>query len=987
MQKSKSILIKIFTILFILCCSIVLAFNITACSGSNGNDGADGVGIQSAVINQNGELVLTYTDGRTNNLGVIKGADGKDGTNGKDGENGTDGKDGTDGSSGIDGADGADGKGIKSVEIVNGKLVITYTDGKSETLDMPAAAGSACEHEYEEFVMSESTCRTKGVNIKVCAKGCGSSILSYAELNPDNHVYDVTVIKPTCTEEGYSTKICTECKHTEGKTDVVAALGHDETKVTTKATCEEDGYITTTCSRCDLKEVETATAENGLLKTGHSGIENALHLEVVEEGENRCVNGYQQLVVCKNCLEHVYESTTVAPSGHTVGENWRIDRNPTYTERGKISGFCSACETIAEVELPSFSEGIGVGNGRILAAGNYVENVVKPATCTEQGLTEYTITVGEWTHTFTYVTTSMHKYNGVDMDINKTYTADQVENVFGNALADCQKTGTGSFTCDECHTEFLVTVAGDHSKGETPIETVTSTCTKAGYKKYVCTVDGCGEEFIEKLELAPHTYGEPVAKQNDDGTVTLTFTCGVCGEKKVIEAKSVTDETTAATCQEAGKTVYTYTYDDENGEEQEGSFEVVIAKLKHENGKHVFGYEEDFEQNKGHVFEVQYIDRTFGNSPANCSTVGTGAFTCIHCNVEFLVDITGNHNFVKKDTIQPTCTEKGYDIYECDVCHNATENRNEVEALGHDYDVVVTANDENQTVTLTFTCKVCGDVDVKENVELDTSKGENGVETVVATCTTDGSVTYWYILDGESKSIVVSRTPAHTNQHKNANGDLLYTDGSVTYTVNDIDKTFGNAPASCTQKGSGSFTCTECGVDQLVPVTGNHAYGEEQHKLATCTEGGETYRECSICGDHKTISTSPANGHKYESNLEDSVEKQATFEEEGLYVEVCSVCGHRHEHILPKLNNDDYTLVEVSEGNCSVDEVVRYDYEFTLADGITKRVYSVRIVISATGEHKSDATYEWVYNGYKYTGYHCSECGKILVTGKVAVAD
>lgn len=40
--------------------------------------GADGVGISKAEINSNGELVLTYSDGMSVNVGVVKGANGSD---------------------------------------------------------------------------------------------------------------------------------------------------------------------------------------------------------------------------------------------------------------------------------------------------------------------------------------------------------------------------------------------------------------------------------------------------------------------------------------------------------------------------------------------------------------------------------------------------------------------------------------------------------------------------------------------------------------------------------------------------------------------------------------------------------------------------------------------------------------------------------------------------------------------------------------------
>ncbi|RGQ40717.1 hypothetical protein DWY99_07510 [[Clostridium] leptum] len=48
-------------------------------TGADGKSGKDGVGIFKAEINADGELVLSYTDGTTVNLGKVVGADGKDG--------------------------------------------------------------------------------------------------------------------------------------------------------------------------------------------------------------------------------------------------------------------------------------------------------------------------------------------------------------------------------------------------------------------------------------------------------------------------------------------------------------------------------------------------------------------------------------------------------------------------------------------------------------------------------------------------------------------------------------------------------------------------------------------------------------------------------------------------------------------------------------------------------------------------------------------
>ena len=57
-------------------------------TGASGQNGKDGIGIAKAEINADGELVITYTDGKVVNLGKVVGADGKDGLTPFIGENG-----------------------------------------------------------------------------------------------------------------------------------------------------------------------------------------------------------------------------------------------------------------------------------------------------------------------------------------------------------------------------------------------------------------------------------------------------------------------------------------------------------------------------------------------------------------------------------------------------------------------------------------------------------------------------------------------------------------------------------------------------------------------------------------------------------------------------------------------------------------------------------------------------------------------------------
>ena len=63
-------------------------------NGLDGKNGTDGIGIIEATINTDGELIIVYSDGNNANLGKIVGKDGVNGTDGIDGKNGLDGEDG-----------------------------------------------------------------------------------------------------------------------------------------------------------------------------------------------------------------------------------------------------------------------------------------------------------------------------------------------------------------------------------------------------------------------------------------------------------------------------------------------------------------------------------------------------------------------------------------------------------------------------------------------------------------------------------------------------------------------------------------------------------------------------------------------------------------------------------------------------------------------------------------------------------------------------
>ena len=1013
MRLRKSLLAKAFVFICAFCCVFFLTFGLTGCS-----EGKDGLGVKSTQINDKGELIIVYTDGTETNLGIIKGLDGSSGENGKsayqlavekgykgteaewlDTLKGANGKSayelavekgykgteaewleslkGQSGEPGKNGEPGKDGKGIASVKFNDvGKLVITYTDGTSVTLDLPAVT-QECEHEFESFVMQEATCSKQGVVLNVCVKdkkGCGDSFVEYLPIDPDNHNYETTVVAPTCTEDGYTTKKCLDCGHETEKSDIVEKLGHEYVAVTTQPTCTEAGFITYTCSRCHDTYVEEGSKENGLLASGHSEESEGVWLTVVDEGANICVDGGQRVLVCSKCYEHVFKAETIAATGHEITASWTVTKNPTLSEEGELSGFCEKCGTNATVKLPKLND------------KDYRKTIVEGATCTNNGLDKYEITLGNWNGEFKVVTSTMHRRQGLEMSLDGKYTAEQVDAVFGNTPATClDESGKGYFVCDDCGQKYLVTVIGDHQYTEEDlIVEVPSTCTEHGYKEYKCPV--CEKTVKVSLALAPHTYGEPKVDikkaEGEKDIVTLTFTCEVCQREEVIVCDSYETVRVEATCKAKGSITYNYTYTDGNGEPQSGTFALEIPMIKHSYNGYEFGYDADLDEK---VFEIKYVEETFGNSLADCLTEGYGSFTCATCGEKYLVKIKGNHNFELKETVAPTCTEAGYFLDECTVCHETQTRPNpDAPATGHHFVLngqpVESEENGKKVITLNFVCDKC---DAEQQIKA----SEYKYETVASTCETEGGkyIIYTYTDPAgelhENERFLMEVLPK--SGHHNAKGKEI--DLSKVYTIDDIDEVFGNTPATCLEEGKGYFTCPDCGKKFLIDVIGNHTWGDEITVQPTCTEKGYTHRVCEVCGEDEVVAGSEVNalGHDYEKE----VVKAATMTEEGKLVVTCKRCGESTEYTLPALNSKDAYKVEIiSEATCANEGLAKYTFVVKEKDGTVVYEYVVTVV-TPVKEHSEGKEITWQYDGYDYTGYICEECNNVIVTAKKPIEE
>ncbi len=385
----------------------------------------------------------------------------------------------------------------------------------------------------------------------------------------------------------------------------------------------------------------------------------------------------------------------------------------------------------------------------------------------------------------------------------------------------------------------------------------------------------------------------------------------------------------------------------------------------------------------GHIWRSDYsIDSLGGHlwdegevtKEPTYTTEGEKTFTCLrdpsHTEVEKLsklmcnqIDDQLNHKidvFVK--TVEATCVDNGYHLYECGQCH---ETRKEViPATGnHSWG----AWTETQPITRTspgeqtHECSVCGK---KESEPICKQIDENGHHKVTevktdATCTGDGSVRYFCTACGFDETVI---TKDSALGHKFSSWKVI--DAVQHHRVcerGDADKRgyeeFGThdmtgeitKPATSTEPGIYTHWCKDnCGYRYTtpIPVEGcQHVDGdgdstlhpierEGAHQDATCTEAGYTDYKCSLC-DEEIHAILPALGHDYgewvdtdeenhthtcqregctEETAGHSVEAAHVYDEdawretrpaaigvEGEETNSCTECGHRVTRPIPAI--------------------------------------------------------------------------------------
>ena len=270
---------------------------------------------------------------------------------------------------------------------------------------------------------------------------------------------------------------------------------------------------------------------------------------------------------------------------------------------------------------------------------------------------------------------------------------------------------------------------------------------------------------------------------------------------------------------------------------------------------------------KGQIPKTKHNYEWKVTTPATCNSTGVETKTCTNCGKTYgqrTIPATGEHNWETVETIPATCTSKEKQKQECTVCHTTRTTINE---NSHYADHTWTEGDG------TVTCTKCGWEHTHRWVE-DTSK------TVPATCTSEGSKTYYCTADYKDYDQEVHKchstkteTLAKTAHHW-VNG--VCTECGATHEHDWQEQISLTKSPTCTEKGSKTYKCSKCGETKVeeIPAIG-HTW--KIHQIAT----NKSECKCSVCEatkahDLKVVSKDPA-----------------TCTKKGIIHYVCKDCGKK----------------------------------------------------------------------------------------------
>lgn len=223
------------------------------------------------------------------------------------------------------------------------------------------------------------------------------------------------------------------------------------------------------------------------------------------------------------------------------------------------------------------------------------------------------------------------------------------------------------------------------------------------------------------------------------------------------------------------------------------------------------------------------------------------------------------------EVFQATCTESGTYMAQCTVCGTTKEGT--IAALGHDFSVLISSEEPTCTTDgrYVYECSRCS----QRSTSYPAALGHNYKKKITkeATCEEDGITTYTCSRCGDS----------YTKKIEKLGHDVDYEEKEPT----------------CTEPGYKKGICRRCGKEDIeeYKALGHDLEPYTIIKQPTCEEDGIRTTSCRRCGEEFT-ETILHPGHKYPKEW--TLEKEASYFEEGLESRVCFYCEHKETRIIPK---------------------------------------------------------------------------------------
>ena len=780
---------------------------------------------------------------------------------------------------------------------------------------------------------------------------------------------------PTCTEIGwYEYETCTRCDHTTYVE--IPANGHNYEATVTYPTCTEDGYTTHVCSVCQDTYVDSPTSA-----LGHSYNNGTLI-------DPTCTEQGYTLFECYNC-PHSYQDYFVSELGHYVLYGYcEYITNLSIWEIADFNDYGDYFESINHEP--------GSESTLILQVVNNHTLVIDYGVSSEQNFDKLRIYVngyrrveisGEQTGTLALevyagdsITIQYSKDGSVDSnsDMGWVYISSGMEYVVDATqripVDDIDPTCTEGVSCDDCHVEFKAALGHDML----PVNAQSPTCTEVGWYAYedcsrcdhntkveieatghdceydiyivepTCSEYGylrfeCHCGYYEMDDIIPsvgHNYSyrvEVIAPTcTASGYTKYTCECGLYTTSNYVASTGhqYTVTTIEATCEENGYTLYKCSKCEDStqfnvvaalGHDLEYNVMVAIPTCEREGfTRHScrcgLYYDSDYVEPLGHNVElnVRVIAPT-------CTEDGYTLHKC-RCEMSYrdnIVSATG-HNY-SADPVAPTCEDDGYTYYVCHCGDNYIDDY--VAAFGHDYAHTVTPPTCTTQGYTTHRC-ICGDMYIDSYTD---ALGHSYVTTIVAPeCEEQGytvhecdcgDIVYEDYVDatGHSHELVESVEPNCTER-----GYRVYAchcgDEYTEYedALGHSHYLYDTVYATCTEDGYEVYKC-DCGntyTDIFEFKTGHYMGEWVVIKEPTCLDPGVYEAKCDNC-DYTTIESTDPLGHSYETTVIDP-----TCEEGGYTKYECD-CGDSYQDDFTSALGHDYTS-NIVDATCVDDGYTEY---------------------------------------------------------------